>query len=250
MTHGDTPVVRAVIVEDEPYARQSLRDFLADVDWIELVGEAASGREAVRLLEEARPDLVFLDVQMPELTGLEVLERIDFEPAVVFTTAFDDYAIRAFELGAIDYLLKPFARERFHRMLARVRPALSAAAPGVRVVERAREAALEPLARLFVRHGERIVPVAVGEISRLDAGDDYTTVVAGAKSYLVALTLNEIGTRLPPERFLRVHRSHIVNLDFVVAFEPYDRRLMIRMRDGTTVLASRAASQTLKGLAR
>ncbi len=250
MSANERTIVRAVIVEDEPFARQALRDFLADAEWIELVGEAAAGREAVRVLREAKPDLVFLDVQMPELTGLQVLEQLDFEPAVVFTTAFDDYAIRAFELGAIDYLLKPFGRERFHRMLARVRPLLVSPAPAVPLLDRAREVAAEPLVRLFIRQGERIVPVAVDDISRLDAGDDYTTVVAGGKSYLVALTLNEIGRRLPPDRFLRVHRSHIVNLDFVVAFEPYDRRLLIRMRDGATVLASRSSSQTLKGLAR
>ncbi|MGH9939974.1 MAG: LytR/AlgR family response regulator transcription factor, partial [Blastocatellia bacterium] len=107
----------AVIIEDEPYARQTLKDFLAETDWVELVGEADNGPEAVRLLRELRPQLVFLDVQMPGLSGLQVLDQISYEPAVIFTTAHDEYAVRAFEFGAIDYLLKPFGRARFRKTL-------------------------------------------------------------------------------------------------------------------------------------
>lgn len=250
MPRDEHQAIRTAIVEDEPYARQTLGDFLAGVDWIDLVGDAASGREAVRMLETLRPELVFLDVQMPELTGLQVLERLDYEPAVIFTTAFDEYAVRAFELGAVDYLLKPFGRARFNRTLSRVRERLLTTPDQISVRERTAAVAIEPLTRLFVRHGGRIVPVPVDEISRLDAGDDYVTVHAGGKSFLVGLTLNEFERRLPPGRFRRVHRSHIVNMDFVVAIEPHDRRLALRLRDGSTVVASRAASQSLRDMIR
>jgi two-component system, LytTR family, response regulator len=245
-----TPI-RAAIVEDEPLARETLRDFVAETTWITLVGEASNGAEAVRMLLAARPDLVFLDVRMPELSGLEVLERIDYEPAVIFTTAYDDYAVQAFELGAVDYLLKPFGRARFHKTLDRIaaRPVAYGDARAS-VADRLAAAAHEPLSVLFVRHAGRIVPVPVDEITRVEAADDYATVHAGGRRYLVGLTLNDLERRLPAERFRRVHRSHIVNLGFVVAFEPYDRRLLVRMRDGATVLASRSASQALRGLAR
>ena len=248
-TLNDTPI-RTVIVEDEPMARQTLRDFLGDVAWIELAGEAASGLEAVRLLADVRPDLVFLDVRMPELTGLQILDALDFEPAVIFTTAHDAYAVHAFELGAIDYLLKPFGRRRFDTTLARLRERLVGArlADPVPVRERAVAWSFVPLTRLFVRHGGRILPVRVDKITRLEAGDDYVSVYAGGRCHLVGLTLGEFERRLPPDRFRRVHRSHIVNLDFVTAIEPHDRRLALWLVDGTTIVASRSASQALRGL--
>jgi len=232
-------MIRAVIVEDEPLARRTLRDFLGEIDWVELAGEAENGSDGVRLVGEIRPQLVFLDVQMPGLSGLELLERIPYEPAIVFTTAHDEYAVRAFELGAVDYLLKPFGRARFRKTLERIRSRMedaAATAPG------------ERLTRLFVRDGERILPLAIGDVVRLEAADDYVTVHSGRREFLVGLTLQEFENRLPPDRFLRVHRSHIVNLDHVASIEPHDRRLVVRMRDGSTVLASRAASQTLRDL--
>src|SRR6266478_679107 len=149
--------IRALIVEDEPLARQTIKDFLQGEDWLEVVGEAADGDRAVALIDELRPDLVFLDVRMPGLTGLQVLENIKHDPEVVFTTAYDDHAVTAFELEALDYILKPFGRERFRQMLARVKLRLTdsneKAAPSVR--ERAQRAlqteAAEYLVRLFVR---------------------------------------------------------------------------------------------------
>ncbi|MEW6211257.1 MAG: LytTR family DNA-binding domain-containing protein [Acidobacteriota bacterium] len=229
---------RAVIIEDEPFARQTLREFLAEVDWVELIGEADNGPDAVRLLDHLRPQLVFLDVQIPGLSGLRVLEQIDYEPAVIFTTAHDEYAVRAFEFGAIDYLLKPFGRARFRKTLDRVRARLEAVS-----VERS-----EKLTRLFVRDRERILPVSIDDISRLEAADDYVLVHAKGGKFMVGLTLNHFERRLPADRFRRVHRSHIINLDCVISIEPFDRRLLIRMRDGSEVLASRAASQLLRDL--
>src|SRR5712692_489104 len=173
------PLVRALIVEDEPLARQTIKDFLQGEDWLRVIGEAADGDRAVALIDDLRPDLVFLDVRMPGLTGLQVLENIKHDPEVVFTTAYDDHAVTAFELEALDYILKPFGRERFRQMLARVKLRLvdsnGKTEPSAR--ERARQALeakpVDYLLRLFVRdHRGRIVHVPVAEVTRLvGAGD-------------------------------------------------------------------------------
>lgn len=250
--------VRALIVEDEPLARQTLRDFSGAVEWLEIVGEAADGLAAVRLIDELRPEIVFLDVQMPEINGLEVLRRVRHQPAVIFTTAFDDYAVRAFELEALDYLLKPFGRERFRQTLDRARRRLSAVEKDFEQAAKANSLApppensaaekTEPLSRLFVRDKGRVVPLAVADIARLEAADDYTLVYAAGKKFLVSLPLGEFARRLPPEKFLRVHRSAIVNLDCIGEIEEFDRRLLIHLTDGATVQASRAGSLILKKL--
>ncbi|HJU69675.1 MAG TPA: LytTR family DNA-binding domain-containing protein [Gemmatimonadaceae bacterium] len=248
---SDTGVVRAVIADDEPLARQQLRDFMADVSWLECVGEAATGGEAVRIIDAQQPDIVFLDIQMPEMTGVEVLEKIDHDPAVVFTTAHDRYAVAAFELGALDYLLKPFGRERFLGAVQRARRSLQSEADE-RPVERVR-AALDSnrlMTRVFVRDRGRILPIPVEEIVRLEAEDDYVGLHARGRRFLVYLPLGEFEKRLDGERFLRVHRSHIVNLDHVSALVPYDgSRLQVEMRDGTKIMASRTRSRELRHLA-
>ena len=243
--------VRTIIVEDEPLARQQLREMLADVTWTVCVGEASTGAEAVRLIDEHEPDLVFLDIRMPELSGLDVLRRIRHQPAMIFTTAYDEHAVAAFELGALDYLLKPFGRERFLAAMDRALRALdfrSDAPPA----ERAQLAlsAGEMLTRVFVRDRGRIVPIATADIERLEAEDDYVALHARGRRYLVYLPLSEFERRLDPERFLRVHRSHIVNLDHVSGFVPFDgARLQVEMRDGTRIMASRTRSRELRHLA-
>ena len=243
--------VRAVVVDDEPLARKQLRDFMAEASWLECVGEAATGTEAVRLIDATKPDLVFLDIQMPEMTGLEVLEEIDHDPAVVFTTAHDRYAVVAFELGAVDYLLKPFGRERFLGAVERARRSITAesdASPADRI--RAARTEEQLLTRLFVRDRGRILPIPVHEIVRLEAEDDYVALFARGRRFLVYLPLGEFEQRLDPERFLRVHRSHIVNLDHVSALVPFDgSRLQVEMRDGTKIMASRTRSRELRHLA-
>ena len=251
--------IRALIVEDEPLARRTLREILADVPWLECVGEAETGTRAVEMIDALTPDLVLLDIEMPELNGLQVLDRIRHEPAVIFTTAYDRYAVSAFELEALDYLLKPFGRERCLAALERARRALpvGGSAPDAVVaapplVERARSVLGESgtLTRLFVRDRDRIVPVATADIERLEAADDYVDVRTKGRSYLVYLTLNDFERRLDPERFIRVHRAHIVNLDFVKQLVPFDgSRMQIEMRDGTKILASRTRSKELRQLA-
>lgn len=253
-----TVPVRALVIEDEPLARQQLRELAAGVPWLSCVGEASDGAAAVRAIDDLRPDLVFLDIRMPELSGLEVLERTEHEPAVIFTTAFDQYAVAAFELGALDYLLKPFGRERFLAAVERVRRALGATRSDdderdSSTVARARAAlgaVAGPAERIFVRDRGRIVPIPVREIERLEAEDDYVAVHARGRRFLVYLPLGEFERRLDLERFLRVHRSHVVNLDFVTALVPFDAaRLQVEMRDGTKIMASRTRSRELRHLA-
>jgi two-component system LytT family response regulator len=242
--------IRALIVEDEPHPRRALRELVLAVDWLELVGEAADGRQAVERIDELRPDLLFLDVQMPELSGIEVLERIEHQPAVVFTTAFDRYAVAAFELEAIDYLIKPFGRRRFHATLDRVRRRLGDPEELPPPRERVRVALSGgPLRRVFARKGNRIVPLPIGQVTRIEACDDYTEVHCRGETFLLDLRLQELEQRLDPDRFIRVHRSHVNNLDHVKQMKPHgDRRLEIHLVDGSMVIASRSGSQKLREL--
>jgi two-component system, LytTR family, response regulator len=245
-------VVRAVVVEDEPHARQSLREYSAEVEWLALVGEASDGAEAVRLIDRLKPDLVFLDVNLPELSGLQVVERIHHRPEIVFTTAYDQFALSAFEVGALDYLLKPFGRQRFHTMLERVRRHLPLpATTAVPTAERARAAFGFPLRLLFARTRDAIVPIDVRTVRHIQASGDYVEVHCETGRHLLHTSLGELAERLDPELFLQVHRSHIVNLEAVELLRPFDsRRLLIKLRDGTEILASRSASELLRRLVR
>ncbi len=249
---SEAGVVSALVVEDEEPARRTLRGYLEESTWIEVVGEARDGREAVRLIDRLEPDLVFLDVRLPELSGLEVLGRIRHAPEIVFTTAYDRYALAAFEIGALDYLVKPFGRERLRRALARVRARMAGASRVPAAPERVREALdPRPLRRLFARTGDRIHLVPADGISHIQARGDYAEVHAPGGPYLLHVSLAELAARLDPERFLQVHRSHIVNLDAVKVLRPFDeRRLLVVLRDGTEVVASRSASERVRGLVR
>ena len=264
-------MIRALIAEDEPLGRRTLRDFLSGVEGIECVGEAENGTDAVRLIDALKPDLVFLDVKMPGLTGLQVIERIRHKPAVVFTTAYDRYAVSAFELEAVDYLVKPFGRKRFLATLERVRRRIQEnaggqaaagfphpggptdapmpAGPGGAGLPSGLGAT--PLRRLFARSGDRIVPIPLAEVVRFEAAEDYVSVHAAGKVSLISVTLNELETHLDPERFQRVHRAHIINLDHVEQIRPFDeRRLTIILKDGSRIIASRNASQRLRAQVR
>ena len=242
---------RAVIVEDEPLARQTLREMLAEAEWLEVAGEAGDGLSAVELINTLKPDLVFLDIHLPELSGLDVLKRLIHEPLVIFTTAYDRHAIAAFELAALDYLLKPFGRARLQQALARARAALQTRSSRPPPLADARQA-LETgrLDRILIRDGARIVPMSVADIERIQADGDYAAVHARGRRFLVNLPLADFEERLDPRRFVRIHRSHLVNIDHVAALEPADNaQLRVRMKDGEAILASRSASKRLRDTA-
>lgn len=239
--------LRTVIAEDEPLARQRLRRFIERDPRLVLVGEAESGMAAVELIDRLMPDLVFLDVQMPECTGLEVLERAAHRPAPVFTTAYPDYALRAFEVEAYDYLVKPFGWTRFQTAVDRVARRLSA--PPVPIPTPSTPAPY--LERLFVRRRGEMVPVSMRDVHRIEGAGDYVTLCTGGDQVLADISLNELERRLDPACFRRIHRAHIVNLDHVSAIRPYDeRRLSVRFADGSEVVASRAGSQFLREMVR
>lgn len=244
-----TAFVTGLIVEDEPLARRRLRELIRDVPWLHCVGEATSGRAAIAAIDELQPDLVFLDVQLPGFSGIDVLSRVRHQPAVIFTTAHDQFAVTAFELAAIDYLLKPFGRDRFSRAIERCRPLLERAELDAST-ERAREVLTQgPVPRLFVRDAGRVVPIRVSSIERLQACDDYVIVHAAGRQFRLNVPLSDLEQRLDPQLFVRVHRSHVVNLDHVASWTPYDgSRFQIALRSGTTLMASRQRSRLLRTL--
>ena len=242
--------VRTLIVDDEPLARAGLRAMLAAVDWVEVVGEAADGLAAVEAIDRLQPELVFLDVQMPGLLGTDVVRRIERQPHIVFTTAFSQHAVSAFELGAVDYLLKPFGPARLAAALERLRSALGASA-GAGALERLSGAlAGGPISRLFVRTGGSLVPVPVADVWWLEADGDYVVAVTARTRHVLNLALSHVEPRLDPRRFVRVHRAHVVNLDHVRAFRRDARgNLEAEFTDGRRVPVSRARARELRGLA-
>ena len=243
--------VTAFVVDDEPVARAGLKAMLADFDWIEVVGEAADGQSAVKGIHDLRPALVFLDVQMPGLLGTDVLRKLDRQPFVIFTTAYSEHAVSAFELGAVDYLLKPFGPKRLAAAMERVRSAVGEPDP-VGPAERL-AAAMDagPIDRLYVRVGGALVPLSLEKVSWLEADGDYVAAHAGGIRHLLHLSLSSLAARLDPKRFVQVHRGHVVNLDHVRAFKRDARgNLEAELADGVRVPVSRARAQELRGLAR
>jgi two-component system LytT family response regulator len=233
--------LRAVIVDDEELARGFLREMLAAHPEIEIVGECANGFEAVKAIAEAAPDLVFLDVQMPKLDGFEVLELIEpLAPAVIFVTAYDQYAMRAFDAHAVDYLLKPFSAERFERALERAKARLGERRPAAELAREARAPGERPQ-RLAVRDGTRVHVIPLEKLDYAEAQDDYVALHSGGKSYLKQQTIGSLEALLDPARFVRIHRSAIVNLERVARIEPYAKESRVAiLSDGTRLPVSRS----------
>ncbi len=240
---------RVLICEDEPLARETLRDFIAAHGELLLVGEAADGLTALKLARALAPDLVLMDIQMPEMSGLEVVRQLDPLPPIVFTTAYDQHAVTAFELNAVDYLLKPFSRERFDQAVQRVLAAAPPRAATEQALAGAVPGAPERLTRLLVRDRQQIFPLAVDEIEYLKSDAKYTLIAARGSQFYVRLPLSEIEPRLDPQRFMRVHRNAIVNLDCVLSMKPDEQsQLELQMKDGSRLLANREASKRLRDL--
>ena len=241
-----------LICEDEPLARDTLRDFIATRPELQLVGEAADGLQALKMIRALSPQLIFMDIQMPELTGLDVVRQLvglTPWPDIVFTTAYDQHAVTAFELNAVDYLLKPFSSERFDAAVQRLleEPAATRNSTVDALGLSTAATPLAPLQRILVRDRGQIFPLPTVEIEYLKSDTKYTLIAARGSSYFVRLPLADIEPRLDPARFMRVHRNAIVNLDFVQSMKPDEQsQLEILMRDGSKLLANREASKLLR----
>lgn len=242
--------IRVMIVDDEAPARAVLAEFLSDYPQFRIVAECANGYEAVKAFAERKPELLFLDIQMPKLDGFEVLELLlsndGPKPKVVFVTAYDEYALRAFEVHAIDYLLKPYSAARFAEVVAH-------AEQMVRRDEQQPVAALstarKPLQRIAFKDGGTIEVVPVQRIDYIEAQDDYVHVYARGQKYVKQQTLTDIEQLLDSARFVRIHRSYVINVESLQKVEPYakDSRVVI-LRDGTRVPVSRAGFERLRGM--
>jgi two-component system LytT family response regulator len=247
MSGMEKEIVRAVIVDDEELARQVLREFLSKHPEIQIVAECANGFDAVKTITELKPDLLFLDIQMPKLDGFEVLELVGNEQAVVFVTAYDEYAIRAFDIHAVDYLLKPFAAERFETALERVKKRLAGKLPPANELASSARPPSQYLERLVVRDGTRVFIIPVSKLEYAEAQDDYVALSSQGKKHLKQQTLSSLETSLDPAHFLRIHRSYIVNLDLVAKIEPYakDNHVAI-LSSGSQLPVSRSGYARLR----
>lgn len=239
--------VRAFVADDEPVARVGLRRMLAEYEWMTCVGEAATGPDAIQGIDTLRPDLAFLDIKMPGCSGLEVLQRTTHQPFVVFTTAYSQHAVTAFELGAVDYLVKPFGAARLAAALERVKAGLGEPTQHS-VRDRLADAMSRgPMTRLFVRQGSMLVPVPVADVLWFAADGDYVVAHTAKHRYLVHVALSRMESRLDPARFTRIHRAHVVNLDHVVAFRRAPNgRMIAEVRGGTRLPVSRSHAAGLR----
>jgi len=275
------PILRAVLVDDEAPARRLLAEYLAAHADVKVVAECANGFEAVKVIGELGPELVFLDVQMPKLDGFEVLELLDPGPAVVFSTAYDEYALKAFEVHAVDYLLKPYSRDRLGEALDRVRervrmraaaspaapaPPAPVAIPAAASAPSDDEDAIPPpsgtarlaaaarppgqfVERLLVKDGANVSVIPIDAVDYLEAQDDYVEIHAAGKSWLKTQPLSDLAAGLDPARFVRVHRSFVVQIDRIARLELYAKDSRVaQLRDGREIPVSRSGYSRLKEL--
>ena len=243
--------MRILIVDDEMLARGVVREYLAEHADVEIVGECANGFEAVKAITELSPDLVFLDIQMPKLDGFEVAELAGSKTRYIFATAFDQYAIKAFEFHALDYLLKPFSQQRFDQALAHARANLRKGEPDAAVEQMVREAASrnKPVGRVLIREGAKVHVITADKIEHIEAQDDYVQIRSEGRSYLKNPRLSELEEQLDAEQFLRIHRSYIVNIACVDRIEQATRDSHVAvLKDGSRVPVSRTGYQKIRAV--
>lgn len=247
------PNFRVLIVDDEPISRRRLRRLLVLEPECQLVAECENGREAVQVLAREQVDILFLDVQMPEMDGFEVVQAISLShPLVIFTSAYDEYALKAFEVHAFDYLLKPFDRRRFRESLDRARRQLAQAKPAIsddRILTlfESLAAARSAPDRVAVRANGRVIFVRLGEIDWIEAADNYVCLHTGRETHILRETMNELEARLDPARFIRVHRSAIVNIDCIRELQPWFRGdYKVMLNDGTELTLTKNHREKLE----
>jgi two-component system LytT family response regulator len=241
--------IRTLVVDDEPLARERIKRFLAAESDLELIGECAEGREAVAAIRTLKPDLVFLDIQIPELDGFGVLKAIALEqmPAVIFVTAYDRYALQAFDVNALDYLLKPYNRERFRKAVERARAHLSNGAKGelnerlISLLENFKTEQPRHLERLMIKSSGRVFFLRAEELDWIEADGNYLRVHVGRESHLIRETMNRLASKLDPDKFLRIHRSTLVNIERIKELQPlFSGDYVVILRDGKQLTLSRS----------
>jgi two-component system LytT family response regulator len=241
-------MIRTIIIDDEEPARVLVRKFLEDFSEIEVLGECADGFAAVKSINEYNPDLIFLDVQMPKLSGFELLEIIEHKPQVIFTTAYDSYAIKAFDENAVDYLLKPFSRERFADAVRKVMERISTQTEQnyTEVIALA-EDKTEILQRIAVKSGSKIEVIAVSDIVYLESEGDYVMIHTKTGKFLKEKTMKYFEQHLDPDTFIRTHRSSIININEISRIELFEKEsYIIKLKNGDQVKASNSGYKALK----
>ena len=217
--------IRALIVDDEPLARKALKEALSQINDVEIVGECSNGFEVIKEVGENKPDLIFLDIQMPKLDGFDVVELLGEEsPMIIFVTAYDEYAIRAFEAHALDYLMKPVRVERLQQAGERTKKQMELKIrQSTNGLIQSRKDELIPVSRILVRDGSKVFIIPVGDITHIQAEDDYVRIFTSEKSYLKLERMNRLEQTLDPSCFCRIHRSYILNIDYLSKIEPFSK---------------------------
>lgn len=240
---------KVIIIDDEAAGRMLIRQYLEQYPTLIVIGEANNGVDAVRLINEFKPDLIFLDIQMPGLTGFEVLQHIDEIPQVIFSTAYDQYALQAFEVHAVDYLLKPYTRDRFAQAVQRVTDSRTGNLQKIQpLAESLLTTATTYPEKILVQTGNRLVTVAVSEILRIEAEGDYAMLVTDKNHHLSNYGISVLEAKLDPRQFIRVHRSDIVNLHYVREIQKYPSSYDVILQNGDVVRVSRSYMDKIREL--
>jgi len=242
--------IRALIIDDEKLARSRLRRMLVDHPEVEIIGEARDGRDALRLIQTLHPDVIFLDIRMPLLSGFEMLRELKPSPAVVFTTAYDEYALKAFEENTVDYLLKPIDKDKLDRAVSKLLKIFHGGSPvpvDIEKLIRSLEQKERMIKRFSVKTGNRFLIVPEDRIIYFEAEDKYTFLHTEDGGYIISFTLRELETRLDPDKFLRVNRSFFVNLEAVSSIHAwFGGRLLLKIKGGKEVIISRMYTGAFK----
>ncbi len=242
--------VKVLIIDDEEPARILIRSYLDSFPEIQIAGECANGFEGLKAIQAEKPDLIFLDIQMPKISGFEMLELLDEFPQVIFSTAFDEYAIKAFEFNAVDYLLKPYSRERFAQSVDKAMERIdkkAGPAPGLSKIAGGIMPEGMFLDRIVVKTGQKIKVIAIDQVEYLEAEDDYVMIYTSDGRYLKQMTMGYFEQHLDPAEFIRVHRSFIVRIMQIVQLEPYDKETKVLvMKSGRKIHASKAGMKRLR----
>jgi two-component system LytT family response regulator len=237
-------MIKTIIIDDEPLAAGIVQEFLAVFPQFQVMEVCQDGFKGLKAIQHHQPDLIFLDVQMPKITGFEMLELIDSPPAVIFTTAFDQYAVKAFDAVAIDYLLKPFSQERFSKAIEKF--LAQANEPQLEEREGLNQLA-EKSNRLVVRVKNEIKIIPIHEVTYFEAEDDYISIHTAGGKYLKKMTMKSLEDAMDPGKFARVHRSFMVNLNQITQIEPFERdSYILKMRDGNQVPVSKTGYSRLR----